>query len=413
MPWRETRVIDERQRLLETVLSGQLPMAEACRRAGVSRKTGYKFLRRYQQYGLGGLRDFSRAPHHQPFRVSSEVEDRIVSLRRQRPSWGPLKLLQFLEGADPRQDWPSKSTIHQILRRHGLIESRKRRRRATPSESPFNVSSAPNDTWSIDFKGWFRTKDGSRCDPLTLTDDFSRYALECRALSIPDTRTVQNRMVRVFRKYGLPGSMRSDNGPPFSSPRAIGGLSHFCVWLVRLGIRIERIEPGCPQQNGRHERFHKTLKQEVISPARASLRAQQEAFDRFRGSYNEERPHEALGGKPPGTIYAPSEREYPEVLPSLEYPSECLVRRVWSSGSFKLRGRKYFLSEALEGEEIGLLQVGEQRYQVLFGPLDLGVLDEEGGRIQGHRKLRYREEVSPMCSDSDGKEVRERTYDDR
>ena len=391
MPWKETQVVDERARFVEEYLTGLWTMSDLCRDFGISRKTGHKIWRRYEELGELGLKDQSRAPHT-PARVTSdEVKGEILRLKRKYRTWGAPKLRDWLRNRYPETKWPATSTIHELLKRNGLVRSRKQRRKAVPSEQPLEHATQPNEVWCVDFKGWFRTRDGKRCEPLTMTDAYSRFSLCCRGLQNTSFPGVERAMLATFREYGLPKRIRSDNGAPFSS-RAIGGLSRFSILLLKLGIRIERIEPGKPQQNGRHERFHKTLKQDTATPPAPTLRAQQRRFDRFQDLYNEERPHESLAGKTPGSIYVASSRSHPRSLPELELPSEAEVRRVHPSGIVKLKGQRYFVSELLRGEDVGLVQESERYWSVRFGPLELGRIDTASSQVVRHQRLIYVEE---------------------
>ena len=365
---------DERVNFVREVQAGDESVADLCRIYGVSRKTGYKWLERYDREGVAGLADRSRAPRHQPNAVGADEQAAILALRAQRPTWGERKLHAFLQRQQPEHAWPSPSTIGAILKRHGLTYQRRRRRYATPS-STLSDATAPNRVWAIDFKGHFRTGDGVRCDPLTISDTASRYLLRCQAVERPDYQHVRPLLEATFRKYGLPWALRSDNGPPFASV-AVGGLSRLSVWFLRLGVRPERIEPGHPEQNGRHERMHRTLKQETARPPKATARGQQRAFARFQCEYNEQRPHEALGMATPASVYVPSEREYPARLPEMEYPDGYERRRVYEHGDIHWSNQAIFLSEVLAGETVGLEQ-DEQGWRIWFGPVLLARLDRE------------------------------------
>jgi len=294
MGWKETCVLSERDRFVTEALRGRRSMSELCREYGVSRKTGYKWLRRFQVEGRTGLEDRRRAPEHHPNATLPELAKRIAQLRVSHPTWGAKKLRDWLRFNEPSERWPARSTIEQILQRFGLVrESAKQRKRRASPTNPLAHAEAPNDVWCIDFKGWFRCGDGSRCEPFTMTDAFSRYALAAMPVPKRDVGAVRPIIERSFREHGLPSRMRSDNGPPFATTGR-AGLSELAVWLIRLGIEPERIEPGHPEQNGRHERFHRTLREET-SPPRRTLRGQTQVFRRFVKHYNEERPHEALG----------------------------------------------------------------------------------------------------------------------
>ena len=379
MPWQETGVQEERVRFIHDWQKQEDSMAELCRRYGVSRRVGYKWLERYQQGGLGGLQDHSRAPRRHPNQTPAAIEERILALRAQHSRWGPTTLKAVLQREDGALKWPARSTMGQLLQRHGLSVPRRRRPRAAPTRPPLTPMGEPNQVWSIDFKGWFRTQDGERCDPLTLSDGASRYLLRCQGLRHPDGDHVRRLMAAAFREYGLPAVLLSDNGPPFATV-AVHGLSSLAVWWIKLGIYPERIEPGHPEQNGRHERMHRTLKQETASPPAATLRAQQRAFDRFRREYNEERPHQGLGLKTPGECYCPSPRPYPSRIEEPQYPQESALRRV-VDGVIRWRRHKVFVGKGLNGERVGLEEIGEGLWRVWFSFYELGRLDERQGRL--------------------------------
>lgn len=365
MGWKETCVMEERFRFIEDWKKQEFSLAELCRRYEVSRKTGYKWLERYARKGLEGLQDESRAPRTHPHAVVAEVVDAIVAGRGQHPSWGPEKLRAWLQRQGPEIVWPAASTIGDILQRHGLTVPRKRRRRATPNTQPLAHAAAPNIVWCTDFKGWFCCRDGAACYPLTLTDACSRYLLRCQALPSVEAWRAFPIYEAAFREYGLPDVMRNDNGTPFASV-GLAGLSCLSVWWIKLGIRPERISPGKPQQNGRHERMHLTLQQDVTGAPAANLRAQQRAFDNFRRIYNELRPHAALKQRTPAECYTCSGRPYPARLPTVEYPSGFSVRSVDHSGQFRWRNLNVYATRALAGEPIGLEPIAEDRWRIHF-----------------------------------------------
>lgn len=374
MPWREVCPMDERMRFILAVKAEEESMAALCEEFGVSRKTGYKWLARYRERGAAGLQDASHAPRVVPWAITQAQAEAIVGVRRAHPSWGPKKLCAKLRQRAPGQSWPAPSTIGELLRREGLSAARKRRRRAVPNPGPLGVAVSANDIWCIDFKGWFRTGDGARCDPLTVTDAYSRYLLCTRVVSAPNGECCRAELERVFREYGLPRAIRSDNGAPFASVGA-GGLSRLSAWWVKLGIVPQRIDPGKPQQNGRHERMHGTLNAETATPPAASLGAQQRRFERFRAEFNHERPHEALGQTPPAQHYQRSPRSYPARLEDPAYPPDYELRRVRPNGEIKWQGEKVYISEALVSEVVGLRDTEEADAQVYFGPILLGVID--------------------------------------
>lgn len=377
MPWKETCAMNERKDFVLAVLRQEASLSELCRHWGVSRKTGYKWLERYEEEGRTGLLDRSHAPLTCPHRLDDVVSAAVLDLRARHPSWGPKKLRAWLETHRPSQDWPATSTIGALLHARGLVVPRRRRPQVPPGQ-PFGTLAAANDTWTVDFKGWFRTADGDRCDPLTLQDAHSRYLLRCQAVKRPDGRCVWPIFDAAFREFGLPLRMRSDNGPPFATT-AVGGLSTLAVRLIKSGVVPERIEPGKPQQNGRHERFHLTLKRETASPAAPSLRAQQRRFDSFRKLYNDERPHEALGQTPPSQHYTPSPRRYSGRLREPEYAEGFEVRRVRHNGEIKWRGEMLYVGQVLCGEPVGCLLLDDDgNWALRYGPLDLGIIDATG-----------------------------------
>jgi putative transposase len=381
MPWQDTNTVNERLKFVAAAQKDCYSMTELCARYGVSRKTGYKILKRYKDKGPEGLRDRSSAPRSHPNQTGREIQHAILRVRKSHPTWGSKKILAVLSREKPSDDLPARSTVDQILKRAGLVPSRRRRQRRRGFQAaPIVDAEEPNDVWSMDYKGWFRVGDGTRCDPLTVNDVFSRMSLECRALVSPKLEDVQRRLQRLFLSLGLPKVMLSDNGPPFGS-QGIGGLSRLGVWLLKLEIQPIFIQPGHPEQNGRHERFHETLKAETASPPRATIRAQQSAFDRFTPCYNEQRPHEALDMKTPSELYSSSSREMPTGLGEFEYADTFEVRRVRTDGSIKWEGEHIFIGSAMRGEFVGIEPVGERDWHLHIGGMRLGVLHEESGLV--------------------------------
>lgn len=379
MPWRTSTVETERARfVLEAELS-DLPFAELCRRHGISRPTGYKWLRRYRNEGPAGLSDRSRRPHTCSHATAQHVVDRILRIRKRR-GWGARKIRRVLKN-DPDVDVvPTVDTIHRALARHGCIEPRKPRRRRTSPATPLPIPDEPNATWTADFKGEFRTQDSHLCFPLTVQDGYTRFLLECRGLLRLDLQATMRRFRYLFRTFGLPQRIRTDNGHPFGST-AISGLSQLTVWWIELGILPERIEPGKPQQNGRHERMHRTLKKRTASPPRANLRAQQARFNSFRRIFNHERPHEALAMQTPADLYSPSATPFNPHPEPLSYPGHFELRLVSQDATIRWKSRKVFVSSLLARRYIGLEQVADRVWSVYFGPLHLGWLDEADFRI--------------------------------
>lgn len=360
-------------------------MTDLCREFGISRKTGYKFLERYERMSVVGLEDQRRAPGRIPHRTPPEIIELIVATRREHPTWGPRKLLSYLEPRNEGIRFPAPSTVGDLLDRLGLIEPARRRKKPLVTYSPLCHAKAPNDVWCTDYKGQFRMGNRHYCYPLTLTDASSRYLLAVEGL--PNTRGEGARPVfeATFREFGLPGAIRSDNGAPFAST-GIAGLSQLSVWWLRLGIGLERTEPASPQQNGRHERMHRTLKAETTRPAGQNLLQQQERFDCFRQIYNHERPHEALGQRPPADFYVSSSRRFPDVLPEPEYPLDDISVTIGRCGHVYIpgTGRKtghMFISSALAGERVGLRELDDRLWLVSFLHLSLGVVDLATGRF--------------------------------
>jgi len=383
LPWKATNSMDERAKLVHWYETGKYTIKELAVLFEVSRKTVYKWLGRYEAAGLEGLTDHSRAPLRHPNAVPPAVVAAVVAAKRAHPTWGPVKLLPPAEAPDDlAAAWPAVSTRAALLDRYGLVQRRRHRRRAVPTAPPLTVAMAPNDVWCTDFKGWFRTGDGHRCDPSTVQDAYSRMLLGCDVVARPDAQHVRPIFERLFRTFGLPLAIRSDNGPPYASV-GVGGLTVLAVWWVKLGIRLERIAPGHPEQNGRLERLHRTLKAECCQPPAATLLRQQQRFDGWRPVYNTERPHAALGNVPPATLYTPSLRPFPTRLEDPQYAAATAVRRVRSNGQIRWQGGLVYVSEALVGEAVGLNETATG-WSVHFGPMDLGLVDPQGERVVHH-----------------------------
>lgn len=380
MPWKEISAMDQRVQFIGDWLSGRYTKTDLCMCYGISRPTGDKWIARYECLGVDGLKTLSRAARTHPNRIDPELCERIVQYKLQHQRFGPKKVIDGLRREDPGQAWPADSTAGAILKRAGLVGTRRRRRRVPPHSSPLAHCDGPNAVWSADFKGDFELGNGRRCYPLTITDNFSRYLLQCRALERPTREAVQPWFEWVFREYGLPEAIRTDNGAPFAS-LAVGGLSRLSAWWVRLGIRPERIEPGRPDQNGRHERMHRTLKEAVVVPPAANLEAQQQRFNAFVAEYNVERSHEALDRRPPGERYTASPRPYPAKLPPIEYDHEVTVRQVRHSGEIKWQGHLIYVSDILVKEPIGLKPIDEALWELRYGFHLLGILDEKTRKI--------------------------------
>src|SRR5271157_2751129 len=416
MPWKTSSVMEQKLRFILEYEQGERTMRELCQRHEISRETGYVWLRRYRATGLAGLAERSRAAQRHPNQTPEEMERMVLELRQAHMRWGPRKLRHVLERDEPGRVWPAVSTIGALLKREGLVVTRRKRTRTTPYSQPLAHADEANRVWCADFKGWFRAGDGERVDPLTISDAYSRYLLRCQAVEKTDTERVRAIFEAGFREHGMPAAIRTDNGAPFASA-AVGGLSRLAVWWIKLGIVPERITAGHPEQNGRHERMHRTLKQD-LRPAE-DWRAQQRELDRFRQEYNQVRPHEALGMETPATVYEPSPRAYPERVPEVEYSDTMLVRTVKSHGHFRWKKHDVFLSEVLWGERVGLLPVDDDCFTVYFAHLPLALFDTrsrktyplpKGGGVQTTRavsgaaapetakqNLPEKEKVSEMC----------------
>lgn len=376
MPWKARSVMDERVRFISRLLEGER-MVDLCREFGISRKTGYKFRERYVAHGVRGLVDASRRPIFHPHKTPEITEELIVGLRRVKPSWGPKKLRARLQVNHPGVPVPAASTIGEILKRYEVPRRRSRRRiRRVPSTGPLRESTAPNELWCVDFKGQFQLGNRRYCYPLTISDHYSRYLLCCEALESTETDGVWSAFEQVFREHGLPLAIRSDNGTPFAS-RGLNGWSQLAVWWLRLGIELERIKPGHPEQNGRHERMHWTLKDEATRPASPNYFHQQARFDGFRHEYNIERPHEALSMQTPASSYRTSMRRYPAKLAPLEYPTHDLVCPVNDNGAVYVHKKaQFYLSLSLAGEDVGLREVRPGIWFISFMHYELGYYDE-------------------------------------
>ena len=376
MPWMETCSMKEKMRFLTAEECGVYTMSELCERYGISRKTGYKWVRRFHEEGMEGLKDRSRRPHSSPRRTPREIEELFVEARKAHRSWGPEKLLDVLGRRHPEVALPARSTVAAILKREGLVTGRRRRRRHRHPGRPGTDVIAANQLWTADFKGQFKTGDGSWCYPLTVADEHTRYLLACDGLTSTRSKGVRPVFERLFREHGLPEGIRTDNGTPFVTPNAIHGLSSLSVWWIQLGIRPQRIQPGKPQQNGRHERMHRTLKDETVRPPASNLRAQQKRFDTFVEEFNTERPHQALGHKRPAEVWRPSPRPFPDRIPEPRYPLHYQLRRVWRSGFIKFKNRIVFLSQTLNGQVVALEEVDDGIWSIYFYDILLGRLDE-------------------------------------
>lgn len=382
--------MDQRVAFIADWLRDEWTMSALAERYGISRKTAYKWVERYDADPAHGLAERSRAPKVHGRAMAEDVQRAVLALRRAHPRWGPKKLRAVLREREPRRAWPATSTMGDLLRREGVSQPRRRTRYVVPLTQPLAAAQAPNDVWTADFKGWFRTVDGTRCDPLTIADACSRFVFCCRIVA-PTGQGVRPWFERTFREYGLPRALRTDNGTPFATTGA-GHLSQLAVWWLKLGIQLDRIDPGHPEQNGRHERFHLTLQEETTNPPAPTARQQQARFDRMRGEFNAERPHEALGQHPPARVYVASPRPYPARLEDPWYDATHQVRRVRPTGQIKWHGELVFISEAVRREPVGLVETERGDWLVRFMHVELGRIDRRTRRFtpawHGRRRRR-------------------------
>ena len=386
--------MDERLRFVARLLEGE-KMAVLCREYDVSRKTGYKLFSRYKEQGFEGLTDRSRRPYRQGCRLPEAIESLILGLKREHPSWGAPKIREKIRRKNLEIQLPAISTVHAVLHRHDLV-NRPRRRRYKAEGTPLSTTRRPNDLWCADYKGEFMLADKRYCYPLTITDFASRYLLSCEALSTTQEHYAFAVFERVFKDFGLPKAIRTDNGVPFASPNSLFGLSKLSVWWLRLGIEIERIKPGNPQQNGRHERMHLTLKKEATKPAAKNLLQQQGKFDRFIEIYNQERPHQAIGMQYPAELYTPSPRSY-RGIGELEYPFHDRTITVTNCGRICIGKRKINLSTVFAGQNVGVKEVSDKIWLVSFMKYDLGFFDQDLGTVTSAENP-FGAKVLPMCS---------------
>jgi putative transposase len=378
MPWNESNLMNERIKFVARLLDGE-SMTAVCREFGITRKTGYKIFNRYKEIGLEGLKNQSRRPHRSANKIPFQVERTILRIKKERPHWGAPKIREKLIRQYPNIKPPAKSTVHAVLERNGLVKKR-RSKRYKAKGTDLSDPQTPNGLWCTDFKGEFLLGNKKYCYPLTITDYSSRYLLACESLESTKESFAFTVFERVFREFGLPNAIRSDNGIPFASPTALFGLSKLSVWWLQLGIAVERITPGNPQQNGRHERMHLTLKKEATQPASFNFLQQQSRFDDFVDEFNNERPHQAIGMKYPGELYTPSVREYTSPEPP-EYPYHDKTIQVTRCGRICIEGRKINLSTVFAGQFVGIREVSDKIWLVSFMDYDLGFFDEESKKV--------------------------------
>lgn len=379
MPWKETSVMDERMKFIGRILSGE-KIAPLCREFGISRVTGHKIWNRYIQDGSRGIYNRSRAPHKHPNQLPFEVEQLIVRLKKEKPHWGAPKIRELVSNKYPSINLPATSTVHCVLNRHGLVKHSRKRRKHRAIATYLSTPQKPNDLWCTDFKGQFKMGNNNYCFPLTLSDFVSRFVISCEALSSTEAQPCFAVFEEAFHEYGLPVAIRNDNGIPFASGNSTWNLTRLSVWWIRLGIKLERIEPGNPQQNGRHERMHRTLKLEATKPAASNMLQQQEKFDNFRKEFNFERPHQALNMKCPAQVHKKSSRQY-QGLPDLTYPGYDKSLLISNCGRVCLNRQKIHITKALANQPVGIKEVDDGIWQVDFMSYTLGFFDEESNNF--------------------------------
>lgn len=390
MPWKVEKPMDQKMQIITFWKEKLYTVTELSEKYGISRKTVYKFINRYLNEGLAGLEERSRSPLFNASKKPDGIRKMILEEKIKHITWGPKKIVARLRYLHPNESWPAPSTAGEWLADHGLVNVRKKRKRVPPYTQPFIGCTKPNDSWSIDYKGQFKTKNKRYCYPFTITDNSSRFLLACDAFLGPRYNETKKTMERVFREHGLPKAIRSDNGTPFAS-KAIGGLSKLSIWLIKLGITPERIDPGAPQQNGRHERMHRTLKDYIKNNIEFNCEQQQLIFNKFQHEYNFERPHESLDLKPPAFFHENSYREYPEKLPEVNYDLDVKVRKVKHNGDIKFKGTRFYLSELLSKESVGLKEIDNDIWEIFYGFHSIGAIDLRKLKVIKDRK------VLPMC----------------
>jgi transposase InsO family protein len=372
--------MDLKYQLVTDLNKEHFSITDLSQKYGISRPTVYKWLGRYEQLGIEGLKEQSRAPKNCPHRTPREILELVIQEKLRNRKRGPRKIRAQLKRRHPQLELPAVSTISYWLKKEGLVKERKKRRHVPAYTQPFCECQAPNDVWSIDYKGQFYLKNSHVCYPLTASDNFSRFILGCDALRGPRYDPTKHCLERIFREYGLPQAIRFDNGTPFAS-RCIGGLSRFMIWLILLGIVPERIGKGCPQENGRHERMHRTLKNDVLDQAARNYKEQQKLFDIFRHDFNFHRPHESLNDQTPSDYYKKSQRPYVEHPHPLEYGRDRIIRQVRHSGEIKFQGRMFYLTESLAGLPVGLKEIADGLWRIQFSFYVLGSVDLRKNKI--------------------------------
>lgn len=380
MPWKIIGPMDQKIQLIAEWQKEQYSLTDLSKKYGVSRKTVHKWCSRYEKQGIDGLRDQNRAPKHSPNKTTEDILKLLVNEKLKNRKRGSKKIYYQLKRQYPGLEFSAPSTISHWLKKNGLVATRKLRKSVPPYTEPFIAAQSPNDVWSADFKGQFHTKDKRACYPLTISDNYSRYLLQCKGLPGPGYPLTRDVFEATFREYGLPDAIRTDNGTPFAG-QSVGGLSRLSIWWIQLGITPERIDKGCPQQNGRHERMHRTLKLEAIDSMVPNMREQQERFNRFGYNYNNYRPHKALNNEPPVNYYKKSSRPYVEKTPPIEYDLDYTVRSVRHGGYFKFNGQLYYLTDLLDKEHIALKEFADGQWKIFYSFYHIGILDLRQNRI--------------------------------
>lgn len=397
MAWKETNIMEERIRFVMLAEEKRMAFSVLCSFFNVSRETGYKWLERFRSEGIQGLNDKSRRPLHNPRELGQKTVESILEIRQRHPTWGPKKIAVLLEEKEQHEIIPSASTIGEVLKRNDLVRRRRKRSKPAVQNKPILEMIRPNDVWCADFKGHFLLRDGQRCHPLTITDGFSRYLLCCEAMLAGSILDTQKAFEQVFNSYGLPKFILSDNGKPFAAPTATG-LTRLSVWWIKLGIRPVRIQPGHPEQNGRHERMHRTLKAETARPSQQTMVQQQDAFVRFREEYNQLRPHEALGQKRPAELYQRSLDNYFDPAFEVKYAPRFETRRVGSKGEFSWKNKDIFISETLAGETVGFEETGDRLWTVYFHHIPVSIFDEQTKKMTALPPRQHKPKLSGMSS---------------
>lgn len=380
MTWIETDTMKEKTKFVFANEERDCSFTELCYSFNVCRKTGHKWVNRYKEEGLDGLRERSRAPHSSHNKTAEAIQHMILQAKMDRPHWGPNKIIHWLSQEHPTIQWPAVSTAGEILKRHGMVKPRKKRQRVLPYTQPFGLCKAANASWSIDYKGQFKLGNQAWCYPLTVTDSFSRYLLACDGFKRISGDGVKTVLERLFKENGLPDAIRSDNGSPFAG-RSLAGISLLSVWLIKLGIKHERIRAGHPEENGRHERMHRTLKQETAKPPEEDMFLQQLAFNRFTNEYNMNRPHEGINNNRPSWLYEASLRQYPYYLEDIGYGDDYTTRMIRTKGTMKWNGKEIFISSVLCGERVGMLAISEVEWEIYFSTQLLGIFNEKIGQV--------------------------------